>query len=117
MLFIAAHDDDWIEGKGYKKQILSTGANLHQPGALIQRIVIAPKTEVALHYHKKTTEAFYILKGEGVMTISGNTFNLKPGDLLTCEPGEKHDAKNPYDISFEYIVFKTNVVENDLYWD
>lgn len=116
MLFIPDYDGDWVQGNGYRKQILVKGDDLNQPGALIQKIIIAPEEKVPLHYHKATTEAFYVLKGQGIMTIDDRVFYLKPGDLLTCEPGERHDAENPHNQAFEYVVYKTNAVENDSYW-
>lgn len=50
------------------------------------------------------------------MTVAGVEHVLKPGDTLSCEPGEIHEACNDSDEVFEYVVFKTNVVADDNFW-
>jgi mannose-6-phosphate isomerase-like protein (cupin superfamily) len=89
---------------------------LHCPGALVQLVVIDPHTEVPFHHHKKTTEVFHIIEGTGSMTVAGRTFNLSPGDTLTTEPNELHNAINSGDSPLRYIVFKTNATEGDSVW-
>ena len=107
----------WSEGEGYRKKILLRDQALNAPGTLVQIVEISPHTEVNDHHHESCTEVFHILKGQGTFNIDGKTFCLGPGDTLTCEPGEVHNTKNPHDEPFTYIVFKTNVVEDDLYWE
>lgn len=116
MKCIKAGEGSWIAGKGYKKKILLKKDDLHCDGALVQTIVIEPLTEVPSHYHRKMTEVFHIIEGEGTMIISDKTFHLAPGDTLTCEPNEIHSAKNSSHQPFKYAVFKTNVEDGDIYW-
>ncbi|MEM6462804.1 MAG: cupin domain-containing protein [Pseudomonadota bacterium] len=107
----------WIEGKGYRKKILLREDALNASGTLVQIVEIAPGSEVADHHHESCTEVFHILSGQGSFDINGKTFHMRRGDTLTCEPREIHNTKNPNETPFTYIVFKTNVIDNDLYWD
>lgn len=45
------------------------------------------------HYHKKTTEVYYILKGEGVMLLDDEEVSLKPGLCIYIPPGVRHQVK------------------------
>ena len=117
MKYIPAESRNWIEGKGYKKNILLKGMeDLHSQGALVQLLTIEPNTAVPPHYHEKGLEVIYILKGRGMMTIGDEVVHLHEGDTLTCEPEEIHSAENPYDEPFELIVFKTNWENDDSIW-
>ncbi|GHB97577.1 cupin domain-containing protein [Cerasicoccus arenae] len=116
MKHIPQHDEGWQNGKGYRKQPLLLPADLNCPGALVQIVEIPPHTTCPDHHHKLQTEVFYILEGRGEMTVAGETIQLGPGDLLTTEPGEMHNAVNPHDEVLRYVVFKTNWDPDDSYW-
>jgi len=107
---------EWRQCSGYAKKMLLTEADLHAEGAVVQLIEIAPRTSVAEHYHKRCTEVFHVLAGYGTFLINGQTIHLRPGDTLTCEPGEVHNTTHPGDVPFTYIVFKTNAEPDDIYW-
>ncbi|MEX3008641.1 cupin domain-containing protein [Hoeflea sp. TYP-13] len=117
MRFVDQQTTPWIEGEGYRKKILLREDALNASGTLVQIVELPPHAEVDDHHHESCTEVFHILSGQGTFDIDGKTFNLRVGDTLTCEPREVHNTKNPHDEPFVYIVFKTNVVENDLFWD
>jgi len=116
MRYIDQHTVPWTDGVGYRKKILLREDALNAPGTLVQIVELAPHTDVAEHYHKSCTEVFHVLAGQGTFDIDGKTIDLAVGDTLTCEPGEVHSTQNPHDSPFVYVVFKTNVVADDLYW-
>ena len=117
MQFVDQKNVPWTTGDGYRKKILLRDEALNAPGTLVQIIEIPPHTTVADHHHRSCTEVFHILSGQGTFEINGKVFALGVGDTLTCEPGEVHNTKNPHARPFVYLVFKTNVVDNDLYWE
>lgn len=82
----------------------------------MQIVEIEPEMTVAFHYHKTSLEVFHMLDGTGSMTIGGVEHRLSPGDTIMCEPLEVHNACNESDEVWRFIVFKTNVTEDDLYW-
>jgi mannose-6-phosphate isomerase-like protein (cupin superfamily) len=48
-------------------------------------------TDSRKHYHKKCTEIYYILEGEGKMELSeGDVVDLKPGVAVMIKPGIYH---------------------------
>ncbi|MEO0796421.1 MAG: cupin domain-containing protein [Verrucomicrobiota bacterium] len=117
MKHIARHDSGWIAGEGYRKQPLLLPEDLNCDGALVQIVEIPPHAHCPDHYHRKQTEVFYVLEGRGEISVAGKQIKLGPGDLLTTEPGEIHNATNPYDEVFRYVVFKTNWDPEDSYWN
>lgn len=116
MKFIAANSGDWQQCPGYAKKILLTGDDLDDRGALVQVIEMAPRTSVADHSHRRCTEVFHGVQGRGRFVIDGQSFELGPGDTLTCQPGEVHSTHNDADAPFSYVVFKTNAEPGDIRW-
>jgi mannose-6-phosphate isomerase-like protein (cupin superfamily) len=47
-------------------------------------------TDSARHYHKECTEVYFILEGEGSMELNGDVVNVRPGTVVTIEPGTRH---------------------------
>jgi mannose-6-phosphate isomerase-like protein (cupin superfamily) len=44
------------------------------------------------HYHKDTTEIYYILAGNGQMELDGELYPVQPGDAILIKPGCRHRA-------------------------
>ena len=44
------------------------------------------------HYHKKTTELYLILEGEGTMELDGDRIPVKPLTSIFIKPGCRHRA-------------------------
>lgn len=42
------------------------------------------------HYHRDTTEVYYILAGTGKMELNGDWVELEPGTAVWIEPGTRH---------------------------
>ena len=49
--------------------------------------------EAERHYHRKTTEFYYVLKGKGVLELDGDQVELEPGTLVMIRPGTRHRAE------------------------
>jgi len=45
-----------------------------------------------VHYHKKMTELYYVLEGEGHMELDGRRFAIQPGSAVMIKPGCRHRA-------------------------
>jgi len=54
--------------------------------------------EAERHYHKKTTEFYYVLNGEGVLELDGDKVELKPGILVMIRPGMRHRAEGQVEV-------------------
>lgn len=46
------------------------------------------------HYHRKTTELYYILEGEGVLAIDGEEIPVSPGSTIVIRPGAVHALRS-----------------------
>ena len=44
------------------------------------------------HYHKKMTEIYLVLEGEGQMELDGKRFPVKPMTAIFIKPGCRHRA-------------------------
>ena len=44
------------------------------------------------HYHKRLTEIYYVLEGEGRLEIADDIVPLKPGTTVMIRPGTRHRA-------------------------
>jgi mannose-6-phosphate isomerase-like protein (cupin superfamily) len=49
-------------------------------------------TDARAHYHKRLTEIYYILEGEGEMELDGERYPVRPGDAILIKPGCRHRA-------------------------
>lgn len=45
------------------------------------------------HYHKRSTELYYVLDGEGTVSLDGAEHEVKKGSLIHIPPGVVHGAK------------------------
>ncbi|MCA9450634.1 MAG: cupin domain-containing protein, partial [Candidatus Omnitrophica bacterium] len=45
-----------------------------------------------IHYHKETTEIYYILEGEGFLELDGERVPVRPATSILIQPGTRHRA-------------------------
>jgi len=55
---------------------------------------LAPGRATAPHYHPKTEEIYYLLKGTGEMRIGTETRLVRPGDAVAIPPNAPHQIVN-----------------------
>ena len=48
-----------------------------------------------LHYHRETTEVYYVLEGNGSMHLNGDIVSVDPGTVVHIEPGTRHRLVSP----------------------
>jgi len=51
---------------------------------------LKPGMSTTPHYHPKTEEIYYILRGEGRMQIDQQSRQVGPGDAIAIPPGSAH---------------------------
>ncbi len=71
---------------GYRQRVFSQG---DETPAFMHVVRIS---ESKTHYHKRATEFYYVLEGEGTMTVDGETFPLSPGTVVKLDPGSIHSS-------------------------
>lgn len=105
---------EWVYQNGYQKKIL-----LDKIPGRIQSIQINKFKAGAIvpaHYHKKTSEIFYILLGNAIINIGNKKYKCKPGKILICKPKQIHSVINKYKSEFSLLTFKINSSKKDFYW-
>jgi mannose-6-phosphate isomerase-like protein (cupin superfamily) len=52
-------------------------------------------TDSVRHFHRQTTEVYYILDGRGKMELNGDVIDVEPGLVIYIEPGTWHRLSSP----------------------
>ncbi len=63
---------------------------------------VSPDGETEEHYHPRSEEIYYILRGQGLMFLEGERREVGPGDGILIPPGTRHSIQN---IGQEPLVF------------
>ncbi len=50
------------------------------------------KVDSEVHYHKRLTEIYLVLEGEGRIELDGDAFPIKKGTTIMIKPGCRHRA-------------------------
>ena len=61
--------------------------------SLAEEVLPAGKS-VGRHYHLETEEVYYILQGEGRMSVGGDTREVAAGDAIFIPRGSTHTLEN-----------------------
>ena len=62
------------------------------PGAAASMHIVDIQKDSRTHYHKKTTEIYLVLDGEGHIELDGKLFPIKPMTAIYIRPGCRHRA-------------------------
>lgn len=65
------------------------------------------------HYHKKGTEVYYVLDGEGIVRLNGVEHPIRTGSVVHIPPGVLHGAIGPMRV---LVVGIPDIAENDLFF-
>ena len=63
-----------------------------QPDKLMSLHRVDISKDSRKHYHKRTTETYYVLAGAGIMELDGDEVPLEPGVAVMVRPGCRHRA-------------------------
>lgn len=89
---------------GYEVVHLDEVTPVGCPCGQTRRAFVSPENPIAtlhmveimrdskVHYHKKLTEIYLILEGEGQMELDGETVPVKPLTAVFIKPGCRHRA-------------------------
>jgi quercetin dioxygenase-like cupin family protein len=54
----------------------------------------APNAYVAEHVHKVQEQIYYVLEGEGILTLNSAEYLMRPHDYVYVPPGVRHSFTN-----------------------
>jgi len=61
---------------------------------LYAKVTLKPGCSIGYHEHKKESETYYILSGEGVYDDNGTCRSVKAGDMTFTPDGKGHGIAN-----------------------
>lgn len=65
------------------------------------------------HYHKRATEFYYVLEGEGTMTVDGESFPIAPGTMVKIDPGALHSSTGDHLVM---VIGVPDIAEDDIFF-
>ncbi len=74
-----------------------------EPDHKVKRIVVKPGKRLSLQRHKRRSEHWHIVSGEGVVTLDGREIPLKPGESIDIPQGAVHRMTNMSDSEVVFI--------------
>ena len=67
----------------------------------------APSAYVAEHVHKVQEQVYYVLEGEGILTLDNESHLMRPHDYVYVPPGVRHSFTNTGLAGLVFIVVTT----------
>lgn len=55
-------------------------------------VLLVEIRDAKLHYHERTDEFYYVIDGQGTMTLDGTEIDLHPGVVVYVPRGVRHKA-------------------------
>lgn len=77
------------------------------PDAKVKRIVVYPGKRLSLQRHRQRSEHWFILQGQGVVTLGDSTLHLRPGNSVDIPQGSLHRVENAGDENLVFIEVQT----------
>lgn len=65
------------------------------------------------HYHRRSAELYYVLEGEGSVTLDGQSHAVRAGSIVHIPPGVIHAAKGRMRV---LVVGVPGISDDDLYY-
>lgn len=62
------------------------------PNPLLSAHLVEISETARLHYHKRLTETYVVIEGEGFLEVDGDRIPLRPLTTVTIRPGCRHRA-------------------------
>ncbi len=72
-------------------------------GRLFAENILPPGASIGLHRHEGDSEAYYILRGNGIYHDNDQVFSITAGDLALVDDQNSHSIENTGDIPLVFI--------------
>ncbi|MFF4382583.1 cupin domain-containing protein [Kitasatospora sp. NPDC001547] len=76
------------------------------PVAFIDLVVLPPDTSIGRHRHADDEETYVILDGRGLMTLDGEEFEVRAGDVIPNRAYGEHGLANVSEGDLRLLVFE-----------
>ncbi|MFW6060771.1 MAG: cupin domain-containing protein [Phycisphaeraceae bacterium] len=89
---------EWRSVCGQRRDMLATGES---PYASLHYMRIGGSVR---HYHKQTTEFYFVAHGKGHMELDGEWSEIQAGDLIVVPPNTWHTSKPADDSELHVLI-------------
>jgi mannose-6-phosphate isomerase-like protein (cupin superfamily) len=96
-------------GCGYRDRLISREDIALDPAAWAHAVDI---DDAKLHYHKRSTELYYVLEGGGSVMLDGVEHEVFKGSLVHIPPGVVHGARGRMRV---LVVGIPNIADDDYF--
>ena len=69
----------------------------------VNEVALSPGVSSEEHYHIGCEEVYFILEGEGVVHLEGESFSVSRGDAVFIPPELSHRIENPTDVPLRFL--------------
>lgn len=99
-------------GKGFTLGTkLFSAVDFDTPIEFLGYTEIPPGSSVGYHGHREDEEVYIILEGTGMMTVNGQTSQVKKGDVILNKPWWKHGLENDSSEPLRVLIFEVKKTE------
>ncbi len=74
-----------------------------EPNYKVKRVVVQPRKRLSLQRHRRRSEHWCVVLGEGLVTLDDRDIPLKPGQSIDIPQGAVHRMANMSDIEVVFI--------------
>ena len=78
-----------------------------EPDHKVKRIVVFPGKRLSLQKHQKRSEHWFLLSGQGIVTLDGERLNKKGGESVNIPCGSLHRIENSGTVDLNFIEVQT----------
>lgn len=112
-VFAAEREDVQAHGGAGKVSVARplTEDDFVGPWHFVDHAVLPPGSSIGLHRHGRDEELYFILEGEGTMTVDGKRRRVRCGDLILNRPEGAHGLENDSPRQLVILVVEVGICE------
>jgi len=106
------HEEEAVRERstcGWRYRLLSAA----ERGRVAAWVHVVDIDDARPHYHRRATELYYVLEGEGTIWLNGEEYSLRKGSLVHIPPLVVHAAKGRMRV---LVMGIPEIAEDDIYF-
>ncbi len=84
-----------------------------EPNHKVKRIVVSPGKRFSLQRHQRRAEHWFVVSGEGRVTLDEELITLKPGEAVDIPTGTMHRMENHGEEELSFIEVQTSKIPHN----